>query len=108
LPSGIEIQHISAPLLIATKIESFYNRGGEDYLHHDIEDIVNLVDGRPEVVNELREAPQNVREFIEQEVDDLLADRNFIDSIQMHLYGSQAEQERVSIIIERLRQMAGL
>jgi hypothetical protein len=108
LPSGIEIQHISAPLLIATKIESFYNRGGEDYLHHDIEDIVNLVDGRPEIMGELREAPQKVREFIEQEVDDLLANRDFIDSIRMHLHGSQVEQERLPIIIERLRQMAGL
>jgi hypothetical protein len=108
LPSGIEIQHISAPLLIATKIESFHSRGGNDYLHHDIEDIVNLIDGRPEVISELREAPQNVREFIEEEIDDLLADRSFIDSIPMHLYGGQAEQERAPIIIERLRQIAGL
>jgi len=108
LPSGIEIQHISAPLLIATKIESFYGRGGGDYIHHDIEDIVNLVDGRPEVINELRETPQNLRVFVEEEIDDLLADRNFIDSIPMHLNPSQAEQSRAPIVIERLRKIAGL
>lgn len=108
LPSGIEIQHISAPLLIATKIESFYGRGKGDYLHHDIEDIVNLVDGRPEVISELRKAPQHLREFVEQEIDDLLADRRFTDSIPIHLNPSQAEQSRAPILIERLRQIAGL
>jgi hypothetical protein len=108
LPSGIEIQHISAPLLIATKIESFYGRGKGDYLHHDIEDIVNLVDGRPEVINEIREASEDLRGYVEQEVDDLLADQSFIDSIPMHLNPSQAEQSRVPILIERLRQIAGL
>lgn len=108
LPSGIEILHVSAPLLIATKIESFYARGEGDYLHHDVEDIVNLVDGRPEVVNELREEPQYLRDFVEQEIDDLLADRRFIDSIPMHLNPSTAEQSRVPILIERLRQIAGL
>lgn len=108
LPSGVVIQHISAPLLMATKIESFYGRGAGDYLHHDIEDIVNLVDGRPEVINELREAPQQLRDFVEQEVDDLLADARFIDRIPMHLGPSQSEQARAQIVIERLRQMAGL
>ena len=108
LPNGIEIQHVSAPLLIATKIESYYGRGNGNYLHHDIEDIINLVDGRPEVINELREAPQYLREFVEQEMDDLLADSRFIDSIPSHLNPSAAEQSRIPILIERLRQIAGL
>lgn len=108
LPSGIEIQHISAPLLIASKIDSFYGRGRGDYLHHDIEDIINLIDGRPEVINEIREAPQQLREFIESEIDDLLADRRFVDSIPMLLNPSAAEQARLTILIVRLRQIAGL
>ena len=108
LPSGIEIRHISAPLMIAVKIESFYGRGEGDYLHHDMEDIINLVDGRPELIHELREAPEHLREFVEQEIDDLLADRRFFDSIPMHLNPSPAEQARVPILIERLRQIAGL
>lgn len=108
LPSGIEIQHVSAPLLIATKVESFYGRGNGDFLHHDIEDIVNLVDGRPEVVNEIREAPKDLQKFIEQEIDDLLSDARFIDRIPFHLNPSATEQSRTPLIIERLRQIAGL
>ena len=90
-------------MLIATKIESFYDRGAGDYLHHDMEDIVNLVDGRPEVFNELRETYQQIRDFVEQEIDDLLADAKFIDCIPMHLGPSQYKQSRVQIVIERLR-----
>ncbi|MGB4812319.1 MAG: hypothetical protein WBP13_07575 [Methylophilaceae bacterium] len=108
LPSGINIRHITAPLLIATKIESFYGRGNGDYLHHDIEDIINLVDGRPELLSEIREAPSNLREYIEEEIDDFLADRTFVDTIQMHLQPTQEEQERRSIILERLIKIAGL
>lgn len=108
LPSGRAIQHISAPLLVATKIESFYGRGEGNYLHHDIEDIVNLVDGRPEIINELRGSPTELRNFVEQEFDDFLADPNFIDCIQMHLGPSPLEQLRVPIVIERMRLIAGL
>jgi len=108
LPSGIQIRHITAPLLIATKIESFYGRGNGNYLHHDIEDIINLVDGRPELLIEIQEAPSNVREYIEEEIDYFLADKTFVDTIQMHLHPTQEEQERRSIILDRLVKIAGL
>lgn len=108
LPSGIEIRHISAPLLIATKIESFYGRGNGDYLHHDIEDIINLIDGRPEVVTEIRSAPSQLREYIEQEIDDLLADAAFIDRLPWHLNSAMTEQARLPILIERIRRIARL
>ena len=108
LPSGIQIRHITAPLLIATKIESFYGRGNGNYLHHDIEDIINLVDGRPELLIEIQEAPSNLREYIEDEIDYFLADKTFVDTIQMHLHPTKEEQERRSIILDRLVKIAGL
>lgn len=108
LPSGIQIRHITAPLFIATKIESFYGRGNGNYLHHDIEDIINLVDGRPELLIEIQEAPSNLREYIEEEIDYFLADKTFVDTIQMHLLPTQEEQERRSIIVDRLVKIAGL
>lgn len=108
LPSGLQIRHVSGPLLIATKIESFYGRGNGDYRHHDIEDIVNVVDGRPELFDEIRNAPVVAREFIEQEFDDLLAQSKFVESLSWHLRPDASEQGRIPLIIERLRQIAGL
>jgi len=108
LPSGIQLRHITAPLLIATKIESFHGRGNGDYMHHDIEDIINLVDGRPELLTEIRDAPSDLRTYIEEEIDDFLADKTFADTIQMHLLPTQEEQERRPIILDRLVKIAGL
>lgn len=106
LPTGQSVRHITAPLLIATKIESFYGRGKGDFLHHDIEDIVNVVDGRPEVVEEVFSAPEPVRQFLEEEIDALLAQAPFAEAVQMHLRPS--DQARAVIVIERLRKIAGI
>jgi len=67
LPSGLEIRLISPPLLLATKIEAFYGRGGGDFgASHDIEDIVNLIDGRPELADEIGSATNDVRNYLRE------------------------------------------
>jgi hypothetical protein len=73
LPSGREIRHVTGPLLVATKLEAFENRGQGNFTHHDLEDIINLVDGRPEIVEEMNGAEAELREFVRGELDDLLA-----------------------------------
>lgn len=108
LPSGLEIRHVTAPLFIATKLESFRDRGGGDYLHHDVEDILNVVDGRAELADEVLAAPPDVRAFIEEELDELLANRAFVDQIPLHLHPEQVEQARAPLVVERLRRIAGL
>jgi len=108
LPSGLEIRHVTAPLLIATKIESFYGRGKGDFLHHDIEDIVILVDGRPELAQEIIDSPPELREYIQEEIDDLLANMDFTNALPMHLQPSLIEQSRLPILIGRFRKIAGL
>lgn len=108
LSNSSSIKVISAPLFVATKLESFNGRGGGDYGHHDIEDIVNLVDGRPELPSEIEKTSDSAREFIQQELDDLLADANFVDQLQWHLHPDVASQGRLPLIIERLRTIAGL
>jgi hypothetical protein len=108
LPSGLVVRHVSPPLFIATKIESFKSRGAGNYLHHDIEDVVNVVDGRPELVDEVRLAPPEVQEFIQEELDDMLARPAFTDRLQWHLRPDAVEQARVTVILERLRKLSGL
>ena len=40
---------VTAPYFMATKIEAFYGRGGDDFLgSHDMEDIITVIDGRPD------------------------------------------------------------
>lgn len=108
LPSGAEILLISAPLFLATKLEAFHDRGKEDYGHHDMEDIINLVDGRPELIDEVAKEAQEVREYLRAEFDDLLADESFTNSIPLHLRPDIASQARTMIILRRLQKLAGL
>lgn len=54
LPSGRSIRLIAPPVFLATKLEAFHGRGGGDFLaSHDLEDIAVVIDGRPELVNEV-------------------------------------------------------
>jgi predicted nucleotidyltransferase len=49
LPSGKRIHMITGPYFLACKLAAFRSRGEGDYLmSHDMEDIVAVLDGRPE------------------------------------------------------------
>jgi hypothetical protein len=65
LPSTAKILVIDAPHLLATKLVAFADRGKSDiYGSHDLEDIILLVDGRPELVDELSQSPKELRSFV--------------------------------------------
>jgi hypothetical protein len=108
LPSGRLLKHTTAPVLLATKVEAFHGRCEGDYLREDMEDIINLVDGREEIVTDLGRAPDEVVRFLQSEFEDFLADVAFVDAIRMHLLPDVVEQARVPLVIERMRRIAGL
>ena len=109
LASGLEVRVITAPLFLATKLEAFYDRGRGDYASsHDLEDIINVIDGRPELIDEVNEGPESVRSYLREEFDALLADEAFVDAIPMQVRGDAVSQARVPLIVERLRRLAGL
>lgn len=109
LPSGESIHLIHPPVFLATKLEAFYDRGENDYgLSHDMEDIVTVIDGRPEIVEEVLAADEEVQRYLREEFDSLLSETEFMDSIGWHLRSNAGDQGRIPIIIERLRFIAGL
>jgi len=109
LPSGRRVRLITAPLFLATKLDAFGQRGEGRYSDsHDIEDIVNVVDGRHELVDEVLEAQPEVREFLREEFEDLLLTDAFLEAIAWHLHTDAASQARKELIIARLRRIAGM
>ena len=108
LPSGREIQLISPPLLIATKLEAFYGRGNGDYASsHDIEDIINVVDGRPELCDEVADCDGELGEYLKDEIDSLLGDERFTSAIAYHISPAVESEGRADVVLERLRRIAG-
>jgi len=65
LKDDVVIRVLTPPLFMATKLEAFLGRGGNDLLSsRDIGDILVVIDGRPELATEIAAAPSNVSEFI--------------------------------------------
>jgi predicted nucleotidyltransferase len=102
------IRVVDAPHFIATKLAAFRGRGDGDFYHHDMEDIVAVVDGRAELAGELIAAPADVRAFIASEVHALMSDEAFREALPGHLPGDKASQARLPMIEERLDRIAGL
>jgi len=107
LEPALQIRVISASYYCATKIEAFKGRGNGDYLSsHDIEDLITVVDGRSELVTELRSAPDDVRSYIAEALSQMLQNRGFIDALPGYLLPDAASQSRITIVLERLAAMS--
>lgn len=103
LGNGIGIRRVSAVAFVATKLEAFRSRGAGDVMaSHDLEDVLNVVDGRDELTAELADAPQTVRDAIATAFGDILRHRDFANALP----GLIAEPERADIVLRRLEAMS--
>jgi len=102
------IQVIAASYFLATKLEAFHGRGRGDYrLSRDIEDIVAVLDGRPEISTEVQKSDPPLRTYLGDEFSTLLAARDFLEALPGHLLPDAPSQQRIFIVIERIRKIAG-
>ena len=114
LPGGSNIRLISAPAFIATKLEAFKDRGktadGKPDLlgSHDLEDIITVVDRRPELLGECQGETLELRNYLAAEFTALFANRDFEPSLSGHLPGDTFSQQRVKPLVGVLRQLASL
>jgi predicted nucleotidyltransferase len=109
LPSGKVIRLIAAPFFLGTKMEAFYDRGEKDYyMSHDLEDFIAVVDGREQLLDEIAEAPMELRKYLGDAATKLLANVRFLDALPGYVPGDSISQLRVAVIIERLRSMGKL
>lgn len=105
LPSGGIINRVSAPCFVATKLAAFEGRGRGDYMtSHDMEDLVAVLDGRPELVREIEDCPADLRSHLADSFTGLLADADFLQALPGHLPGDAASQARVDLLIQRMEQ----
>lgn len=107
--AGVPVRMVTPPYLIASKLEAFHVRGHADVVtSSDLEDVVAIVDGRPELLAEIERAGGPVRDFIASELGALLDDRRFLDSLAGFLPQDRASQARRPLLEKRLRGIAAL
>lgn len=104
---GREVRMITAPYFLATKFDAFHGRGQNDYrLSHDLEDIVTVLEGRAEIVADARSTEPEVQQFLAAEFSSLLASWEFLEALPGYLLPDAASQQRVALVLERMRQLA--
>ena len=88
-----------------TKLAAFNDRGNGDYLgSSDIEDVVAVLDGRPGIIDEIKESHQKLKIALVQEFVSLLQNEDFIDALPGHLI----DRQRAPTIIKRLQTIAAM
>jgi predicted nucleotidyltransferase len=109
LPSGIAIRLITAPLFLATKFEAFADRGNDDILgSHDLEDIINVIDGRTELVDEIAGSAEELRAYLAARCTALLAMPDFMNFLPGMVAQDESFVDRATAVATRLRAVASL
>ncbi len=108
LPSGVKIRLIYAPEFLGTRFEAFAGRGQGDLLaSHDLEDIINVVAGREQLFDEIRQASQELRAYLSEECGKLLAMPDF-DYYVPGTILDDTDGGQVDLVLDRLRAFAEL
>ena len=107
LPSGNRIRMITAPYFLACKIAAFESRGKDDFMmSHDMEDIVAVVDGRPEMIEEIGNAPDGLKAHLAERFQKLIENPRFREALPGNMPPDEASQARAPLILDRMREIA--
>jgi predicted nucleotidyltransferase len=109
LEKELAIQLVTPPYFLATKIEAFTGRGGGDYMaSHDMEDIITVLDGRPEIVSEIRSSSEDLKIFLSDTFRKLLTNGEFLNAIPGHLPPDRASQARLPRLMKCLEEISNV
>ena len=104
LTDALRIKRLTPDLFVATKLEAFRGRGQDDLImSRDIEDILLVVDGRKELLDEIRNAESEVRVFIATAFRALWQHHDFDTFIEGNIRGPEG---RTDIVRERMAAIA--
>ena len=102
----ITIRLVKSVYFLATKFEAFKGRGKSDWLgSRDIEDILNLVDGRVELFEEIRNAAADVKSYLAFEFRTLLDSPDIAYAVQSLAAGNTGREH---LVFDRIKRIAEL
>lgn len=107
LPSGLQIRVIDAPHFVSTKLDAFLTRGKSDMrLSHDFEDIISVINGRPELADEITQSVVPLKNYVTDQFSELLKRSEVLEAIEGALAGYENAFERAEIVIRRMKVIA--
>ena len=107
LAPDLAIRVVTGPYFLATKFEAFLTRGRGDYYEsHDLEDLIAVLDGRRELVDEVHAAADDVRGFLAERFAKLVGDPRFMESLPGQFLPDDVSQKRSGVVLARMRAIA--
>lgn len=98
-----KIRILSLSYFLATKFSAFNDRGkSEPRASHDFEDITYILDNRTDLIEEIRQAPDDVKKYLKGEFKKILADETLKEAIYANLY-HETQESRFEKIIESVK-----
>jgi predicted nucleotidyltransferase len=109
LPSGTVIRLISAPAFLATKFEAFRTRGkGDLLLSHDFEDIINVVEGRQFIVEEIGAGGTALRAYLAPQFAAIAAGPDFTNGLPGLVVFDDLYEQRLERVRQRIAAIAAM
>lgn len=109
LLEGRPIKILMPPYYIATKIEAFDGRGKRDFLcSQDLEDIICLMNGREEILDEVLKSSQTLRLYLAEKFQSWIQNDDFLNAVEGFLVTENEPAERCDIILQRFKHIADM
>ncbi len=107
LENGIKIKVIEPVCFLGTKMTAFRSPSREYhddiFLSRDFSDMVRVIDGRPTVVAEARQADSGLHAFLKREFKEILEYQYFQEALRDYV-----DEGRENLVLERIRALAGI
>ncbi len=108
ISESIVIRILTPPYFIATKLEAYLGRGNNDpQSSRDMEDILTLIDGREEVIEEIASSDANVREYIAMQISLLLEHPDFDYAVQGATRSNAGREALIFSRLDAIKSLAG-
>jgi len=108
LPDGTEIFVFPPEYYFASKFDAHNDRGGNDLRQsHDFEDIIYILDNCTSILEDIRNADEDVKNYLKAECERLFANDGLSEAIECAL-GPGSDSDRVEIIEALIFEIAAL
>ncbi|MCB2206018.1 nucleotidyl transferase AbiEii/AbiGii toxin family protein [bacterium] len=102
---GHQIQLLPLPHFLASKLAAYNERGGTDpRTSHDLEDIVYVIDNRTDIVDQINNASNDVRRYLQEQLGLILNDDLLQEAILGHLE-YETREARYGRIVQCIEQI---
>lgn len=106
LSDELNINLIAPEMFIATKLEAYLSRGNDDlFSSKDAEDILLIIDGRPELIDEISASDEEVRRFISEQIKAMIDNPDFYDFVEGNV---RSPEGRSDIVRDRFLAISNL